>query len=436
MGKRKNLNDYAAEAANKIGRMAYDRYTPNGRLNSTRIQDDFNTATKVGKRLFRKATPGRPPGYTPRAAVTISPRQHTAVNTRMRYRGSGAYNTKSGGKLGIRRKPKKPKGWQAGKGVTFTGETGGVLGAQDIVYIGHITGPRDLIFKQAMQSMVKLLLTKMNVRIRDFGAPMNEVKIAPGDLFNLLYKADSRTTVTSSSSFAVLAASTFNDVANSFVTLLSGTTLTDWSPLVLEYVPIGGNSPQFASIGLDQLMLHFDIKSSLKIQNRSINTAGNDQEDDVDNVPLYGKSIGGSGTGVIARFPNSISPANVVGNINNGVISQVNLDDNAKEPLSGYFFPKSSLQGKVHLDPGILKTSVLTTRRNISLKYLVRLFNTGATSPQPLTSFGKYRFFQLEKMIDTGITINLLVAYEHNISMSCYATTKYNWTTAPQYLKI
>jgi len=333
------------------------------------------------------------------------------------------------------RKPAKPKGWQAGKGVTMTIEAGGTLAAQNIVYIGHITAPADQIRYQAFQAMLKLLLTRMNVRIRDFNAPMNEVKIFPGDVFTLIYSSSSTTAGSSSASFNVLAASTFDDVVLGLISSITGTINVDWIPKVLEYNGTA-TSLQYASIALDQLMLHFDIKSTLKVQNRSVTSvgAGENEADAVDNVPLYGKTIGGSGTGVVCRFPNSVSPANIVGRIGNGLITNQSLDNNASEPLSAYFFPKSTQQGKVHIEPGALKTSVLSTKRSISFKYLFRLFANQGT--QPITSFGSYRFFQLEKMIDTGLTQDLSVAYEHNLAMSCYATTKYNWTSSPIFKRV
>jgi len=391
-----------------------------------------NAVPRVHPRDFKTPTRKTPPSMS-----KATPRTYTRVTTNTN-RGYGAFSSKSAGFLRTRRKSRKPKGWQAGRGVTATVESGGVLGAQDCVHIGHITGPKNRLIILAWESIIKLLMMKMNVRIRDFLAGVSEVGVSVGDVFQFNFKINSTTAADTFVTSTVVSGWNWIDVITPFYNMFTAApSYIDIMPGSLNYIPVAASSLPRASLGLENLMLHYNIKSSLKVQNRSINSAGNDQEDDVDNVPLYGKSIGGSGTGTQARFPNSTSPANIVGGIDTAVISNVSLDDDMKEPLSGYFWPKSQTEGKIHLDPGNIKTSVLTTKRNISLKMLYKIFdNPSSGSFALIAPFGKFRFFQLEKMIDTGTAINLLVAYEVNNNYNCYATTKYNWTTAPVYLKI
>jgi len=404
-----------------VGSYVQKRYIPNGKFNSTQLINDLKKIKAVTKKFTKSKN-------------SLKSSSSSVRRGKSSYR--GAPHSTSAGKLGVRRKSRKPKGWQSGKGVTMTLEQGGTASQSDIVYVGHITGPRVQVMYQAVGSMLKLLLTKMNIRVRELSAQMNEVKIFPGDVFSILYASDPSTTTINAFTFTVGATSTFDDCINSFVAAFAGTNLVSWSPRTFEYVPASSVSPQYASIAIESLMFHFNIKSSLKIQNRSVGETGDEQSDEVDNVPLYGKSIGGSGTGVIAKFPQTTtSPANVVGDVTSGVIRNINIDNNSKEPLSGYFFPKSSQEGKIHLDPGHIKTSTLTTRRNISLQYLVKLYYA-ASAVQAIVPFGKYRFFQVEKIMDAGGSVNLTVAFEHNLFMTCFATTKYNYTTAPVYKKI
>jgi len=423
----------------KSQKLFHDRYsTPTG-YNASRIFQDGQSIYNTGRNMFGGSRNSST--RSPRVRLTIPP-----LTPRIRHRGDtrakkgyGAQTSKSAGKLRTRRKPRKPKGWQAGKGLTQTWESGGSIGARNCLYVGHITGPKDRLYEQAFKSILKLLLIKMNIRIRDFAAPLSEVGFVTGDDFQFRYASTSQTTGVTVINYTVAGGETFNAIANGMYVEWLDANFTDIVPKSFGFIPGTSAGHPVASIALEELMLHFDIKSSLKIQNRSVNITSEPgveyEADTVDNVPLYGKSIGGTGTGVLARFPNATVPANVVGQADNGLITQVTLDEDQEEPLSGYFFPKSTQQGKIHLDPGQIKTSVITTKRNISLKYLFRLFST-STYNQPLTSFGKYRFFQIEKMIDTGVDINMSVAYEINTSMSCFATTKYNWTTAPIYSKI
>jgi len=354
--------------------------------------------------------------------------------------GKGAADSKSAGKFGgMSRKGRKPKGWQSSSGHSVTLETGDVLTNNDIVYVGHITAPRERVYNLAWQCIIKLLVTKMNKKINAFDDAISQNGFNDGDVFQYRFRENAETTTVSQTAFTVAAGNTWSTAAVYFAGLIAANTnASEWLPVDFSYVPVtAGVGIYIQSIALDCLMLHFEIKSSLKIQNRTFGANG-DTSDEVDNVPLYGKSVGGKGTGVQARFPASSNPANIVGSVDTGLIKQVNLGAGNKEPLSGFFWPKSSVEGKAHLDPGQIKTSVLNTKRNISLRYLTKLFQYvpfGAAAP-PLTSFGQYRFFQLEKMLDVGTTVSIKVAFEINLFMGCYATTKMNYATTPGYIKV
>jgi len=376
----------------------------------------------------------RAPGKYPASLGPMSVRKRVRMTTKTK-RGFGAINSRSAGFLKTRRKKRKPKGYQAGRGITCTLESGGPLSADEMLYVGHITGPKSEITKIAWQCILKLLLQKMTIRLLNLSRLVSSDGFVAGDLFRFSWTANPTTTAVTVRTMTLGGGEVYSDIVDNMIQTFWTADAADIMPQKFEYIPAAASKIYARSIGLQDLMLHYQIKSSLKIQNRTLNSAGNDESDDVDNVPIYGKSIGGTGTYCQSVFPNSITPANIIGEFESGIIRNIALDDNALEPLSSYFWPKSKQEGKIKLDPGELKTSVLNTNRNISLKVLYKMFSTPLSSTQPACSFGHFRFFQLEKMIDTS-ALPVIVGYEVNTNYNCYATTKYNWTTAPVFKKL
>jgi len=349
----------------------------------------------------------------------------------------GAAMSQSAGFLRTRRQgPKrKLKGSMSAKGIHGTYEHSQLVDAATIAYVGHATTPRDIIFRSAWQAILKQLLIKIGYKMNSItdsvtsGSPPFTV----GDVFRLEYYLDAQQTAINITNATVIVGITWKQIADVFASLVSGgSDYGQFLPVRLMFLPGSSSGYGAAQLNLQYGMLSFSCKSSLKLQNRTLTSLGNDESDDVDNSPLYGKTIGGKGTGVEMLFPNSSAPGQVVAQNNNGIITKVSLDTDLLEPLSGFFFPKSTQQGKIHLDPGQLKTSVLKYDRRISLAYLFKLFSYVPGNPV-IVPFGNYRFFQLERMIDISGSLNMKIAMEHNLEVNCVYQPKYNWTTAPVY---
>jgi len=64
-------------------------------------------------------------------------------------------------------------------------------------------------------------------------------------------------------------------------------------------------------IDLSKCRIHLYAKSSLKLQNRTVNLNANNDDEDVDNVPLYVKSYFGSGN--FAYDPFSLNQIDLIG---------------------------------------------------------------------------------------------------------------------------
>lgn len=355
--------------------------------------------------------------------------------TNKRY---GAAWSKSAGFLKQKRQGKKMelKGARgAALGVTGTFEHGTTIQARECLYVGHATGPRDVVMLYAMMALIKALSKQMGVRISAIDEPMTNSGYVVNDEFRLIYSSEPNTLTVSTQAASVGPGESFSVVAQKLANLaFTGTDLTNVQFLELQFVPLGTTSFQKSRIALQYTTLTFVIKSAIKMQNRSVNAAGETVDNELDAVPVYGKSIAGKGTGTQALFPNTAkAPANIVCSLVNGSIEQDNLDTRLKEPLSGYFFPKSKKQGKIHLDPAQIKTNVLTYKRSLTLGTLFKEFYH-QTGP-PIAPFGNFCFFQVEKMIDTGVNFDIIIAYEIDYNISCWAKPKSSYVTAPQFQK-
>lgn len=310
-------------------------------------------------------------------------------------------------------------------------KTTGIEKAQSIM-IGHSLFHANQLRNDIAVALTKMVFTKMQHQIRDFADVIVTNTGITMKLTWIRYVGDSSG---ASSSANFTATSTYNDVVawfrNNFTQLENG-----WPDIMYDQL-IVTSQDQGAVKGTDLLKLNlakckFDVyvKSSLKIQNRTVSSSGNDEEDDVDNVPLYGKSY--SGNGNWALFGNlaggqvmctgsnlSASPPYVV---KNWTVSQSGV-----EPVSKAFTTKVKLVGKAHLDPGNIKTSVLTLQKKFGLTTLLKQLiksDTGVENGQERLRLGKYQFIILEKMIQSVATTDvnaIQLAYEvdHKVGIQC-----------------
>ena len=327
------------------------------------------------------------------------------------------------------------------KGVRMVYEMGGVIDggvqtstAGNTVAVGHCTLPFGRIMLMFWRGMVKHLYMKNSWSIDNFLEAVPSFTV--GDQVSLYYYSDPDSPSLLGLTKTVVAGDTFDDIANFFY--LNMTQLTQyWDFKYWSYAPTATSKFREIKLDLDRAMVHFRSKSSLKFQNRTINTEGGDEES-VDNVPLYGKSYYGNGNGTGAKGRGgtyAIASRDFVAEDTSGVIAKVPVERWFQEPPGPEVLTKVKKYGKVHLDPGQIKTSNLFTTLSISI---AKFWHTIAHVPQSnihhMHWLGKYRFLVVEKMLTSvagNATNSIKVAYEHNLDLSCYVTTKVNNVTLP-----
>lgn len=338
------------------------------------------------------------------------------------------------------------------KGIYKTREIGGVLStAGEMGIVGHSTTTLNLLVEAMTLALVKTIMHKHNTSVPDVRRNMvSEYLYQENDVFQIIYSTTVNPTTLSLISHSVITSDTPESVANGLATQLW--TLQSHSELVFHYVRfnptmlISPNTHPQIHINLVGARFHWDIKSSLKIQNRTITAVGDDNALDVNNAPLYGKGYSGTGSGsrFVTPYTNNTTlgtppVGNYLGLIALGAPILVN--EGIQEPPQPNMFTDCKSYGKVRIEPGAIQTSVLVHRSSSTLDKLWRdliVSSTVGTSTTALRyrHIGKFRFMALEKMINSTLgEPGIQIAYELNIRYGGYFTFSFSKKTHEVFQK-
>lgn len=357
-----------------------------------------------------------------------------------RRRSLGSFEFKKGGF--IKRPPKVPKKSlrkTIGRdGVHSHIEVSGTVASPDTVYIGHTTNPTKHMINVLAVAILKIVSIKI-------GFPMNSVNQAVGsnlnDSFQLVWKANDDP-ATSSTTYTFTFATTTSWL--NVISDLEAYMLSNWTTdTVLSHMIYYPNTPSagnlrpmnFVRVNLQNSSITFDAKSNFKMQNRTVDDPTDNQTDDVDKVPLNGKSYEGSGSG--SSFNNGTNGARpFYGDRSSGLIKKEGNVDGLNEVPYEFSFPDVKRCGKIRFDPGVLKTSVLTNTQTMSYRKWFALIFGNNVPVYPNRKIGAFRFFCLEKMIGGLSAQNIEVAYEVETQLGCVFKPKgaqYTVTAFTQY---
>jgi len=327
-----------------------------------------------------------------------------------------------------------------------------------VLYIGHTTWAPEEIKKAISRSVLKRIMQKADIDLTDFTISPPVPGGGPSTYtfrFQLWWQSTPQTNVIvteQSNDFLVNTPEQFAvDTLVGMYSLLFPPTATDagvFKRLVM-YGPPGalpGNQAPLATLDLERTKIHICVKSSLKIQNQTSASEADNEADDVNNVPLYGKSYEGSGNGAVARMlretghqqPVPSSPNSYV--IRPGNPGLTILPAAYREPPLPSQFSRVQRSAKAHLDPGQIKTSVLNYKKTFYFANLVKILFTGTvlTEQNRLTQ-GNYRFFCFEKMIQyigTSSSNAIKIAYEVDTKMGVQVTDYRSFQTAMVPMKV
>lgn len=305
-------------------------------------------------------------------------------------------------------------------GVQFAMEQGDVLIGERAVYLGHATCPVNVMKRQMCRALLKRLLIAMGKLNPNWdGAPKD---VLANDRVILLY-LNSPNGAPIQINVAVAALSQ-EAIASAWLNAISAE--SNLIQLVeMQYrpndTPIGGRT-----INLSTSTIEFSIVSQLKMQNRTVSVAGDNEADDVNNVPLIGKQYYGKGTGTRYIVDAAAATLLYCGNFDGLITRSALALDSLREPPSGKLFDSVKKTTMVKLAPGVVNTSVLTTKIKMPLtKFLVHMLDTLQdflpAPPRKHKLLGDFKLFGLEKEIQAlayAPENNLCVAYEHDLKVT------------------
>lgn len=353
------------------------------------------------------------------------------MRKRKRNQGAGSMMlSKSAGRLTTRRGRSKKDRLYANGGDSHTFEKNGTIDRLDLVIIGHHTSPTVQVRSILGKQLVHQLFRKANV---PFTAWTDLLPV--GILFNIGYKEPGQGLAFLG--FTTVAGNTYQTLVDWFIN-----PARPWNEITSVEVTLAQlqpptvylrDAPSATFINLIQMQVHLNIKSNMKIQNRSINSAGNDQVDDVDNCPVHGKSFLFNGN-VIRSNMYTLGPLASASEVD-GFITSTFVDE--PPPMSS--FNNAVKQGKIKLDPGEIKTSSLSITHKGKFPELYRKFSQQVdvlATDDNINRFGKMRVFAVEKMINTSPALNISVAYEIDTKLTVHSSLRNSWPTLNTLQKI
>jgi hypothetical protein len=351
----------------------------------------------------------------------------------------------------------------------FTSKTNQVDAARyETIQIGHTTLPQKTVLMNVARAMIKHCCAKMNVEIRSFQDRMVELNkgyaFHIGDIFRWNYWPSwiDNAELTDNFFIQVDEFETFETFAYKLVVklrLISETLgagkLTNLRWKDFEYAPEDGldkKAYQWMSCSMTQIMCEIQVKSALKVQNRTVNAVGDDDDgDDVDNVPLTGKIFKVKGNNVVnrnfRRILRGVGAGNVINNdiiLFDGIARQQgnvpagdaiyfqpfleNSDFNKPaEPMKSTDIINCVQFSNLHLQPGAIKTSVITQSFKLPLTFVLDLLCSDGAAAPTLQKYnpklGYTAIMHLEKAIGS-FTSSVAIAAEVQYDIWCAVTSK------------
>jgi len=319
-------------------------------------------------------------------------------------------------------------------GSTIKWEGGGLKTDAKCIVLGHGL-PYHQLRRAFFLALLKSLFLKANMPSKAPDALVDNLQ--QNDIVAIYYRptASGSTNPPTSVNHTVGAGgSSLSDMATDFmnkfmVAGIFGDAYQTFSFEKIALFPGGTQDSNFCQIWLNDVSVCFYFDSYMKIQNRTKGTADNDEADDLDNMPLTGKSYFGSGTRINMKFRNWQDADNTDIMVQQNSVIYPNPGTNKvwDEPLSPNALTGVKSSHRVSFQPGVVKLSKLKYQKCMGLNYFVNDVINNYDLATPLspntnkqTRIGKYRFFMLEKEIEIkyneAIAQDVTLAYEIDVT--------------------
>lgn len=300
----------------------------------------------------------------------------------------------------------------------------------DSIIFGHCTFVRELYIRAAFMCLIKALFNKIDITIHNFREDTMNSNI--GDTIRIRYKLDYDASTGVDTMFYNVPnpVPAYNDCVADFISQFYAITglNSDFHLIDMSY-QTNNNDAYRALIKLTNAKFKWNTKSAIKVQNRT-QFEDAPESDDIKNVPVYGKSYEGYGTGSNSFRDQNVEQQFVCGGDNGLLFKQCSSAKGLTEaPPPGYFNQVKKV-GKIHLDPGQVKTSVLSHHLKCRQEHFFGHLADNISASDPLIPFGEFRFFHVEHMLKTSSTDpQLNIVGEHNLRIAMSLSTEWSNVT-------
>jgi len=396
------------------------------------------TLVNAYRSFSNKRMPATPPRS--RASSTVSmaagpaKRARIGAGRRRRIRGGqrrsiGRRNSKGRRSKIISRSRRNPVQRIMTNGIFSNTEKGGTTSADRVIYIGHANGPSTTLVLNMCYALVKKLAIKCGFDPSDFKQGYPDI-IGDGtepnsDKWQINYRPDESSTSVDVNleSYPVAGTSTFQSIAENLFDKMKvlGPTVTFQT---MSFIPANATSRNdITSMNLMGASLEFSLRSTLVVQNRSV-TDGDDDSDDVDNVPLIGRVVSGKGNGT--KYIDKQGGAGAFISDNTGFINrEIGMETTSLgEPPFAQAFLGAKRQSGIYIPSGAVKTTVLANNFKIGLQTFIRkvfIPNSGTPLEPQRTTIGQYKLWSVEKQLETSSTTpsDIVLAFQVQQSIGC-----------------
>jgi len=344
----------------------------------------------------------------------------------------------SAGKVAAKRKVRSIKN-RMYNGVSRTEEIGQLLTTSEVQYVGHITHPQSRVLRLMWSAVIKVLLQKVGFIFETLDVALPTLVT---DSLVIVYQpgtniAAAQIVLTVAAGSSVV--SIVEQIMGSLFYSGSFINQQDFSIVSLQYVcTVYNSNANTASLNIGALNLRTSIKSYLKMQNRSFTVATNNEADDLDNVPLFGKIYSGAGTGAKLKTIPGVAAKTLFGSVDNGLITaNAGTLNQMAEPPAPFMFNEVTKYGSMSLEPSMIKTSSLfhnSYEKFNELHSKIMQYNTSTNFVK--RKLGKFQFMALEKVLDaTNVVNSINIAIEHNWTCTIQAYPAQAYTTSTYFNK-
>lgn len=270
------------------------------------------------------------------------------------------------------------------------------------IYIGTCTNPMEETFYLLGMACFKAIMLQRNYSLNDWNQARSPV-VSNGDIFQFVYKphVNGLETAVNASITVVAGHVTYWDILSNLLNNMIGNMKLSGIPdgiILTQFQLI--SSGVYHKVDLQDANLSFYSKVSFKMQNRSVAKLGDD-EVDVNNVPVQGKIYEGYGNGAVQRTANNFILLNGESVLNPIAIDGSTLN-NFSEPPNASEFSFVTKSGKVYINPGSVKTGVISYKRVMNITKLMQMivqFFSLTASNLSRHNLGRFQFFAIERVI-------------------------------------